>query len=131
MSEQKQPVRPGQAAGAGSTAPSAGGYPDYRCTLANEATYLAWIHISLGLMAGAVAARHLAVHADRAAIRDTLCDAVVGLSAAVIAFAYLRYRAVEQAMTDQRPLPALRRGELVVAAAAGLLVVTGALCLQR
>jgi putative membrane protein len=131
MSMRDQSVRPDQSAGPSLTAPSDGAHPDYRCTLANEATYLSWIHTCLGLLAGAIAARHLAVRADLAGVRDTACDAAASLSAALIVFAYRRLRAVEHAMTEQRPLPSPRRGEVAVAAAAGLLVVTGVLCLQR
>jgi len=99
--------------------------------LANEATYLTWIHTSLGVLAAAVAAHHLNVRADRARIRDAVCDAAVGLSATLIVFAYGRYRTIDHAMTDQRPLPRPRAGDVVVAVAAGLVVVAGVLCLQR
>lgn len=124
-------MRTGEVTGAGTTTPATGEYPDYRCTLANEATYLTWIHTSLGLLAGAVAAHHLTVRADRAGFRDAACDAAVGLSAALIAFAYRRYRRIDRAMTEQTPLPPPRVGEVVVAAAAGLIVVAGVLCLQQ
>ena len=100
MSMQQQSVRPDRAADASPTAPSGGGHPDYRCTLANEATYLAWIHTCLGLLAGALTARHLAVRTDRAGIRDLVCDACAGLSAALIAYAYRRYRAVDRAIAE-------------------------------
>jgi putative membrane protein len=131
VSMQEQSVRPDQSASEKATAPSPSGHPDYRCTLANEATYLAWIHTCLGLLAGAIAARHLAVRADQVGIRDLVCDSAVGLSAALIAFAYRRFRAVERAMTDQQPLPPARPADVVAAVGAGLLVIAGVLCLQR
>jgi putative membrane protein len=131
ISTQEQSAHAGGTTGGSATAPAAGGHPDYRCTLANEATYLTWIHMSLGLLAGAVAADHLAVRGARIGLRNAACDAAVGLSAALVAFAYRRYRSVDRAMNEQRPLAPPRAGEVIVAAAAGLLVLTGVLCLQR
>lgn len=83
-----------------------GNEPDYRFSLANERTYLAWIRTGLGLLAGGVALDQFA--ADPQA-RPLFAVVAVGLavSAAILfGIAYLQWRAAERALRHGRPLPA-------------------------
>ena len=82
--------------------------PDYRFTLANERTFLAWLRTSLSLLAAGVAVVQLvpafALPGARAAIGGLLAVlAVVAASAGV-----LRWRSVETAIRHARPLPPQR-----------------------
>lgn len=100
--------------------------PDYRFTLANERTYLAWVRTSLALMAGAVAVVKLIPGDDLAWLRRTL-GVLLGITALVSAgTAYARYRSVQAAMRQGRPMPraiALPVLGLSLALAAALVVV--------
>jgi len=105
--------------------------PDYRYTLANERTFLAWIRTSLALLAAGVLLVQFAP-------RLTPGWAVIGVAGTLAAgsallgvVAYLRWRGNEVAMRQVRPLPrttllALTSGVMVVAAA-----LLGALLLLR
>lgn len=79
-----------------------GADPDYRFTLANERTFLAWIRTSLALAAGGLGAINL--------IDDFFGQEVLGLSLLGLAFvtagiAYWRWAANERAMRVGDPLP--------------------------
>ncbi|WP_063056981.1 YidH family protein [Nocardia salmonicida] len=78
---------------------------DYRFTLANERTFLAWIRTSLGLLAGAVAVHALVepVEAGGALRAAVLVCLVLALTLAL--GAYRRWRMVERAMRAGGPLP--------------------------
>ena len=82
--------------------------PDYRFSLANERTFLAWIRTSLSLLAAAVAIVQLVppfhVAGARTAIGVIL--ALAGLGSAVLA--YTRWSANQRAMRNARPLPFTR-----------------------
>jgi putative membrane protein len=81
-------------------------HPDYRFTLANERTLLAWLRTGLALVAGGVAvaqfAPDLGVRWGSAVV--ALALVLTGLGTAVAG--YLRWRANERAIQDDRPLPA-------------------------
>ncbi|GAA4052106.1 hypothetical protein GCM10022282_11340 [Agromyces indicus] len=79
--------------------------PDYRFTLANERTFLAWIRTALALLAGGVLLHQFAVGLEP---RVVLVIVAVGLglvSTALSVVAYTRWRANEIAMRHGRPLP--------------------------
>lgn len=92
--------------------------PDYRFSLANERTFLAWVRTSLALLAGAVGVAQIlppfAVRGARTALAALL--AIAGLS--VAASAYRRWAGNEQAMRHRQSLPHTT----------GLLALTAALC---
>ncbi|MFJ9583576.1 YidH family protein [Streptomyces acidicola] len=87
--------------------------PDYRFSLANERTFLAWIRTGLALLAGAVAvAQFVLPFANRAA--GIALGAVLALTGTVLcACSYGRWRRVQHAMRHSRPLPMTRLPRLV------------------
>ncbi|MFD4461724.1 YidH family protein [Nocardia sp. NPDC058480] len=102
---------------------------DYRFTLANERTFLAWIRTSLGLLAGGVAVHTLVQPTRLAGFAGviSLISLVMGLVVALAAFRH--WRRVNLAMRDGGPLPGtilvpvLSVGVAVVAALACVAVV--------
>jgi putative membrane protein len=82
-----------------------GNEPDYRFTLANERTFLAWIRTALALLAGGVLLHQFATElGPRVAV--TVLSVGLGVIAAVLsAVSYTRWRANEIAIRQGRPLP--------------------------
>ncbi|PRX47211.1 putative membrane protein [Prauserella shujinwangii] len=105
--------------------------PDYRFTLANERTFLAWIRTSLGLVAGGVAVHQLVPGLAAAGPRTLLATLTIGLGALLAAASYPRWHRVQQALRRNQPLPrswplaVLAGGVLLITVLAGVLVVTG------
>lgn len=77
--------------------------PDYRFSLANERTFLAWIRTALAILAGAVILREFDAHTHRAF--TVLSTALAVLAAGMGALAYFRWRAIELAMRLEQRLP--------------------------
>ncbi len=96
--------------------------PDYRFTLANERTFLAWVRTSLGLLAGGVAVRQLVDPFDIANATTALALLAVGCSVVLVVGGYLRWVAVQRAIRRGDDLPAARLVPLV-AAAIGLIAI--------
>jgi putative membrane protein len=79
--------------------------PDYRFTLANERTFLAWIRTALAILAGGVLLHQFATGLGPVAAVAALA-VVLALAAAVLSVgAYTRWRANEIAMRHGRALP--------------------------
>jgi putative membrane protein len=102
-------------------------HPDYRFTLANERTLLAWLRTGLALAAGGVA---VATYAPDLGVRwgsagVALALEVIGLGAALAG--YLRWRDNEDAIRAGRPLPRSWGIPAVAAAAAGVVLIVGVL----
>lgn len=93
-----------------------GNEPDYRFTLANERTFLAWVRTSLALSAGGLAAVHLL---PPFAGRDPLAVLLLTLGVLTAAGSYRRWAIVETAMRRQEPLPPSRLPALIAAGTAG------------
>ena len=110
---------------------SVGTDPDYRFTLANERTFLAWLRTGLGLLAGAVALSGLVHDFGPRLMRLGITTLLLTLSLAVIVGAYWRWDRAERAMREQRPLPydplprLLIAGLAIVIIAASVLVYLG------
>jgi putative membrane protein len=84
---------------------SEGTDPDYRFTLANERTFLAWIRTALALLAGGVLLHQFATELDPRIV-VTVLSVGLGVVAAVLSLvSYTRWRANEIAMRRGRPLP--------------------------
>jgi putative membrane protein len=79
--------------------------PDFRFTLANERTFLAWIRTALALLAGGIALNEIEGPFASDASRTALAALAVLLSLALAVSGYVRWRQVQQAMRHRRPLP--------------------------
>lgn len=99
--------------------------PDYRFSLANERTFLAWIRTSLALLAGAVALVQLVPKFSVPGARLTLGIILAVTGLAVSATAYLRWASVERAMRHARALPF----NAMLFVVAGALTVVGTVAL--
>ncbi|MCA3188374.1 MULTISPECIES: YidH family protein [Cupriavidus] len=79
--------------------------PDYRFSLANERTFLAWVRTVLALLATVVVIEQIATHAVNPAPLKMLCVAL-SLTACIAGGAcYFRWKANEVAMRHARSLP--------------------------
>jgi putative membrane protein len=107
--------------------PGPDAHPDYRFTLANERTLLAWLRTGLALVAGGVAvatyAPDLGVAWGSAAI--ALALVLIGLGTALAG--YHRWRGNEAAIRAGRPLPEGWVVPALTAAVAAVVVVVGVL----
>lgn len=81
--------------------------PDYRFTLANERTFLAYVRTALGLDAAGLAATQF-LHPSAEHLRLTIALVLVALGGAVAVLGYRRWEATERAMRRAEPLPPLR-----------------------
>jgi putative membrane protein len=103
-----------------------GAEPDYRFTLANERTFLAWIRTSLALAAGGLAAVGLL---DEFRGSEVLGILLLVLSFATAASAYRRWALNEYSMRMNEPLPTSRLpmlmaiGTAIVAIVAAVVLV--------
>ncbi|HEU5084226.1 MAG TPA: DUF202 domain-containing protein [Acidimicrobiales bacterium] len=108
---------------------SVGHDPDYRFTLANERTFLAWIRTSLALAAGGLGAASLL---DDFSGGELLGIGLLVLSFVTAALSYRRWALTETAMRLERTLPpsrlplALAIGIAIVVVAAAVLVAVNA-----
>ncbi|MFF0613668.1 YidH family protein [Nocardia tengchongensis] len=94
---------------------------DYRFTLANERTFLAWIRTSLGLLAAGVAVHTLVQPFHHAGVRRALSLSCIALAVALAAGAYTHWRDVQVTMERGERL---RNPLLVPILAAGIAVVS-------
>ena len=84
---------------------SEGNEPDYRFSLANERTFLAWLRTALSLLASGVLLVQFATRLSPRWIVIAIAAGLSALAAFLCAFAYARWRANEIAMRHARPLP--------------------------
>lgn len=83
----------------------AGKTPDYRFTLANERTFLAWIRTALALMAGAVGIEQFSPKFSSVGLRTTIALTLLCAAASLGFMAWRRWRLNEYAMRLERDLP--------------------------
>ena len=76
---------------------------DYRFTLANERTFLAWVRTSLAFVAGGIAVSELV--SGRHLLREVLALLLVACGGLGAVLAYRRWRSVETTMRAGDPLP--------------------------
>ena len=103
---------------------SVGEDPDYRFTMANERTFLAWIRTALALAAGGLGAVTV--------LDDFPGEEVLGIGLLTIAFvtaatSYRRWALNERAMRLEEPLPPSRMPMLLATAVALTAVVAAVL----
>lgn len=101
-----------------------GSTPDYRYSLANERTFLAWIRTGLALMAGGLAAAQFLSPLPIAHLREAIAIALLLLGGAVAVRAVDHWARSERAMRQGQDLPASR-----FPAVLAILVGVGALLL--
>lgn len=90
-------------------------HPDYRFTLANERTFLAYIRTALALDAAGLAVAQFVRHEEAAAFTLALSIVLTVLGLIISVLSYRRWNASERALRRGAPLPALRMPLLVAA----------------
>lgn len=104
--------------------------PDYRFSLANERTFLAWIRTALALVGGGLAIAALLPIEGSTAVRDVVAAVLVGFGTVLAGASFARWARNETAMRHDEPIPAsvlplvLSLGVLVVAVLVAVLLVT-------
>jgi putative membrane protein len=76
---------------------------DYRFTLANERTFLAWVRTSLAFVAGGIAVSELVSGAHL--LREVLALVLVACGGLGAVLSYRRWRSIETTMRSGDPLP--------------------------
>lgn len=82
--------------------------PDYRFSLANERTFLAWIRTSLALLAAAVVVVQLIPPFQFPGSRELLGALLASAGLGSAGASYLRWSGNERAMRQEAPLPHAR-----------------------
>lgn len=82
--------------------------PDYRFSLANERTYLAWIRTALGFLAAGVGLDQLAPDFATPVIRELLALLLCLFAGGTAIYGYLRWLRNEKAMRLKEDLPYTR-----------------------
>ncbi|MEV0727193.1 MULTISPECIES: DUF202 domain-containing protein [Polymorphospora] len=95
-----------------------GNTPDYRFSLANERTFLAWIRTGLALVAGGLAAAQFLPPLPLPYLREVIAVGLLALGAAVAVRAVAHWTRTERAMRLGTDLPT-SRFPLVLAAVIG------------
>ncbi|MET7471909.1 YidH family protein [Micromonospora sp. NPDC005686] len=109
---------------------SVGTAPDYRFSLANERTFLAWLRTGLALVAGGLAAAQFLPPLRLAHLREAIAVALLLLGAAVSIRAVDHWARTERAMRLNEELPASRfPAVLALVVAIGALLLVAAVLL--
>jgi putative membrane protein len=99
--------------------------PDYRFTLANERTFLAWLRTALALLAGAIALVQFLPSLMFEGLRTAIAAMLAVTGTLLAAFSYRRWARVQRAMRHGGALPMTWLPFAVgwVAAVAGVVVL--------
>ncbi|WP_058910687.1 YidH family protein [Entomohabitans teleogrylli] len=89
--------------------------PDYRFSLANERTFLAWIRTALGFLAAGVALDQLAPDLATPLVREVVALLLCLFAGALAVWGYLRWLLNEKAMRLKQDLPYTRSLKVVSA----------------
>lgn len=82
-----------------------GSDPDYRFSLANERTFLAWVRTALGLLAGGVVLLAVLEDVGHPTVRIVTGAALLVLATLLPPLAYRRWAATELALRTHTSLP--------------------------
>ncbi|MGK5678883.1 YidH family protein [Actinoplanes sp. URMC 104] len=111
--------------------PTVGRTPDYRFSLANERTFLAWIRTGLALIAGGLGCAQFLPPLRVAYLREAIAVALLVLGGAVALRAVDHWARTERAMRLGQELPGSRfPAFLAVVVAVGALVLIAAVVFQ-
>jgi putative membrane protein len=111
--------------------PRVGQTPDYRFSLANERTFLAWIRTGLALIAGGLACAQFLPPLPIAHLREVISIALLVLGGLVALRAVDHWARTERAMRTGADLPGSRfPAILAIAVAAGAILLVGAVLLR-
>lgn len=105
--------------------------PDYRFSLANERTFLAWIRAALALLAGGVLLDQFSTKLSPHIVVVFLAIALTLVAALLCALAYARWRANEIAMRHARSLPGTMAIPLLSASILGIAAVLAFLLFRQ
>ena len=102
--------------------------PDYRFTLANERTFLAWLRTALALLAAAVAVVQLVPQFSVPGVRQVVGGLLAGLAVVTAGAGLLRWEQVDRAIRRGLPLPRHRvpwvlAGGMILVALLGVVLV--------
>ncbi|MFI7022651.1 YidH family protein [Micromonospora sp. NPDC049900] len=104
---------------------SAGRTPDYRFSLANERTFLAWLRTGLALIAGGLASAQFLPEMPASHLREVISVALLLLGGVVALRAVDHWARSERAIRLGRELPASRfPAVLALVVALGALLLT-------
>jgi putative membrane protein len=98
--------------------------PDYRFSLANERTFLAWIRTALAMLAGAILLHQFATRLEPRWVNLAASGSLACVAALLGAGAYVRWRSNEIAMRLGQSLPRSTLMPLLAAAVALLGIAT-------
>ena len=102
-------------------------HPDYRFTLANERTLLAWLRTGLALVAGGVAVATYAPDLGARWASAVVALSLVGIGLGTAVGGYARWRRNEAAMAAEQPLPESRLAPALLAALGTVVVLVAVL----
>ena len=97
--------------------------PDYRFTLANERTFLAWQRTSLGLLAASVAIAHFQPFPTMPVLSRAAAATLGVLAITTAAGGLCRWRSNDRAIRADRPLPRPRLATVTALALAAVALV--------
>ena len=111
--------------------PTVGRTPDYRFSLANERTFLAWIRTGLALIAGGLACAQFLPPLPIRHLREAIAIALLVLGAVVALRAVDHWARTERAMRLGQELPGSKfPAILAIAVAAGALLLVAAVLIR-
>lgn len=103
--------------------------PDYRFSLANERTLLAWIRTALAILAGAILLDQVSAKFPGSIYVSYLAVLASAAASAMCFFAFRRWKANEIAMRQDQPLPSspfifcITAGFMITAAVVAIVLV--------
>lgn len=110
---------------------TSGAEPDYRFSLANERTFLAWIRTALAVLAGGIFLDQFAGGFKPQFALAGVAVALAMLATVLAAIAYFRWKGNEIAMRHSSPLPASIGMPLLSVSVAGVAIVFCVLLVLR